>query len=87
MSLLIRVRVLEFVKRLSDDVKVAPFVEKATEKFIRAEFLSEAEEETNNEAITYVADLLSVLPRDRRERILEDTSGQFFSFSKSTKKI
>lgn len=63
---------VEFVKRLSDDAKVAPFVEKATEKFIRAEFLSAEEEESNSEAITYVADLLSVLPRDRRDKILED---------------
>jgi flagellar motor switch protein FliG len=63
---------VEFVKRLSDDAAVAPFVEKAIEKFIRAEFLSVEEEGSNSEAITYVADLLSVLPRDRREGILEE---------------
>ncbi len=63
---------VQYVKRLSEDTKVAPFVEQATEKFVRAEFLSADEVETNSEAIVYVADLLSVLPRDRRERILED---------------
>ncbi len=63
---------VDFVKRLSNDTQVAPFVEKATERFVKAEFLSGEEVEGNNEAIIYVADLLSVLPRDRRDRILED---------------
>lgn len=61
---------LAFVNKISEGISFAPFVEKAIEKIIRDDFLEAPEELGNKKAITYVADVLSVIDRSRRESIL-----------------
>jgi flagellar motor switch protein FliG len=64
---------IDYMRLLSDERKVAPFVAKAIENFVRTEFLEDDEKMGGgSESIAYVADLMSSLDRDRRERILEN---------------
>ncbi|RKQ72166.1 flagellar motor switch protein FliG [Litorimonas taeanensis] len=64
-------KTIEYIQHLSNETKVAPFVEEAIEKFVRTEFLEEDDFKGGSESVIYVADLMSSLDRDRRERILE----------------
>jgi len=61
---------LAFVNKISEGISFAPFVEKAIEKVVREDFLDAPEDHGNQKAITYVADVLSVIDRSRRESIL-----------------
>jgi flagellar motor switch protein FliG len=64
---------ITYMRLLSDERKVAPFVAKAIENFVRTEFLEDEEAMGGgSESIVYVADLMSSLDRDRRENILEN---------------
>jgi len=65
-----------YLKELSEDTEVAPFVQKAVEKFVLTEFLEAEEDEVQSESVAYVADLISSLDRERRERILDDIGKQ-----------
>jgi flagellar motor switch protein FliG len=65
-----------YLKELSEDGEVAIFVQKAVEKFVLTEFLEAEEAEVQSESVAYVADLISSLDRERRERILEDIGKQ-----------
>ncbi len=67
---------LVYVSKISEGLSFAPFVEKAIEQIIRTEFLEVSEEASDDTAISYVADILSVLDREKREHILQGIEGE-----------
>lgn len=61
-----------YVKILSENREVAPFAQRAIEKLVRKNCLEVAEVATNDAAIDYTAELLSMVSKDKRDKLLED---------------
>jgi flagellar motor switch protein FliG len=61
-----------YVKILSENREVAPFAQRAIEKLVRKNCLEVAEVSTNDAAIDYTAELLSMVSKDKRDKLLQD---------------
>lgn len=61
-----------YVKILSEDRVVAPFAQRAIEKLIRKKCLDVEVESTNDAAITYTAELLSMVSKGKRDKLMDD---------------
>lgn len=60
------------MKILSENREVAPFAQRAIEKLVRKNCLEVAEVSTNDAAIDYTAELLSMVSKDKRDKLLLD---------------
>ncbi len=61
-----------YVKILSEERVVAPFAQRAIEKLVRKKCLDVVVESSNDAAIIYTAELLSMVSKDKRDKLLSD---------------
>lgn len=77
---------VEYVKVLSENRKVAPFAQRAIEKLIRKNCLEVVEVATNDAAIEYTAELLSMVSKDKRDKLLTDLESNDAERAKAIRK-
>lgn len=75
-----------YVKILSENRSVAPFAQRAIEKLVRKNCLDVVEVSTHDAAVDYTAELLSMVSKDKRDKLLQDLESSDAERAKAIRK-